>query len=440
MKNHLWKAAAAVTLAALAIVSCDTYPKEEQPTPVTDLQYVSVQSGENQTERIGARLAHPVVVKVTDILNNALKGIPVSFRTTDQGASVSPAQATTDAAGLASVTFTLGSAAGPQHIIAFTKTDTTMITETAVALGCEEESLVKVCRWPGAHIFVATPSSTLLLGTGTVILDCDPVAKTVTKVLETSEIISGLSFSPRGELFAASFNGIYKVNPSSKELDDYVSFVSTTPISLEPNPGGIIAGLNESGPLKVRCAPQSFQYLLPPHVFPNIQWENLAVAPVSRTLYLIDQFGTLNFKIWEVLWDGRSAVQTFGLYADLNVGAATARGMCADSAGTLYVVFDGNDNWRRIVSVAPGGAIDYGFFDFYARAGGNNLDAGRWGDIAYSQGKLYVIDRRNDRLVVISHNGRWLDEIRDAAFSRPFDESETYAITASPAWMCGAGK
>jgi hypothetical protein len=437
MKNRSWKMiAAAAMLAALTIWSCDKYPAEQEPAPAGALLRVRVQSGDGQTERVGAPLAHRVVVRVSDILNNPQTGAQVSFRTSAAGAAIAPAQATTDANGLASFALTLGSTPGAQQVLAFTKNDTTTIVETAVAIGCQDESLSRLCRWPAAHIFIATTSSSLLSGAGSAILDYDPVAKTVSKVLETSETINGLSFSSRGELFATSFNGIYKVNPSTKQLDDYVPYVSTLHISLEPNQGGILAGLCEEGPLKVRCAPQLFQILLPPHIFPNIQWENVAVDPVTRSVFLIDQFGTLNFKIWKVLWDGRSAVQTFGLHADLNVGAAAPRGMCADSSGTLYTVFDGNDNYRRIVSVAADGAIDYNFFDFYSFAGGNNETAGRWGDIAYLQGKLYVIDRRNDRLVIISHNGHWLDEIKNTAFSRPLSESETYAIAASPTWMC----
>lgn len=435
--TRFWKMiAAAIMVVALMTCSCDQYPSEQEPTPNAPLLRVRVQSGDNQTERVGAPLAHPIVVRVSDILNNPQRGVQVSFRTSAAGAALTPGQATTDANGLASFAFTLGSAPGTQQVRAFTKNDTTTITATAVPISCAEESLAKVCQWPAAHIFIATTSSSLLSGAGSVILDYDPTTKSVSKVLETSEVLDGLSFSSRGELFATSFDGIYKVNPVTRLLDDYVSFVASLHISLEPNQGGILAGLCESGPMKIRCAPQIFQILLPPHVFPNIQWENLAVNPVTRSVFLVDQFSTLNFKIWEVLWDGRSAVQTFGLHADLNVGAATARGMCADSSGTLYVTFDGNDNYRRIVSVAADGAINYDFFNFYSFAGGNNEAAGRWGDIAYLQGKLYLIDRRNDRLVIISKNGQWLDEIKDTAFSRPFEESESYAITPSPTWMC----
>jgi hypothetical protein len=110
--------------------------------------------------------------------------------------------------------------------------------------------------------------------------------------------------------------------------------------------------------------------------------------------------------------------------------------MCIDSTGAVYVVFDGNDNYRRIVKVTAAGAIDYDFFDFYARAGGNAQEAGRWGDIAYLNGRLYLIDRRNDRLVTISRNGVWLDEHKDTAFSRALDESDHYMIAASPSWLC----
>jgi hypothetical protein len=112
--------------------------------------------------------------------------------------------------------------------------------------------------------------------------------------------------------------------------------------------------------------------------------------------------------------------------------------MCADSSGTIYICFDGNDNWRRIVTVTSSGTVNYEFFNFYTYYGGTSQEAGRWGDIAYLKGKLYVIDRRNDRLVIISKHGTWLGEVANSAFSRPLEENEHYAICASPSMLCVA--
>jgi hypothetical protein len=172
-------------------------------------------------------------------------------------------------------------------------------------------------------------------------------------------------------------------------------------------------------------------------MFAAILWENLAVDPVTRDIHIMTASGPTNYVLWRGLWDEQAiTVGSWESVANLFVGTAEPRGMCADSSGTIYISFDGNDNYRRIVTVNSGGIINYDFFNFYTHYGSNSQEAGRWGDITYFQGKLYIIDKRNDRLVVISKTGEWLAEIENTAFSRPLDESDHYAICASPAWLC----
>jgi len=425
--------AASFALAALAQFSCDDSPSDEA------LQFrIAAYSGNNQTERAGAPLPAPLVVKVTDLLNNPQPGVPVTFSARAETlASVTPRFATTDANGFASCRFQLGARAGTQHVWATTSEDSTIISATALAVACAEESPEKVCRWPAGHIFIATTSSSFLSGAGSVVIDFNPATEEAVEVLETTDRIDGISFSSRGELFVSMEDIIRKVDPATHDLDAYADANwPSARFSMEPNPGGVLVGLNSSAPHSIGC-PGSMAELSSSHMFAAILWENLAVDPVTRDIHIMTASGPTNYVLWRGLWDGQSTtVGSWESVANLFVGTAEPRGMCADSSGTIFICFDGNDNWRRIVTVDSGGTINYDFFNFYTHYGSNSQEAGRWGDIAYLGGKLYVIDKRNDRLVVISKTGELLAEIENTAFSRPLDESDHYAICASPAWLC----
>ena len=74
-------------------------------------------SGDGQSGQVGATLALPLVVVVTDALGNPIPGFTVDWTVTG-GGSVSLASTTTDASGQASVTRTLGPAAGAQTAVA----------------------------------------------------------------------------------------------------------------------------------------------------------------------------------------------------------------------------------------------------------------------------------------------------------------------------------
>jgi len=425
--------AATIALAALVLFSCEDNPSDNNAE--TKLR-IRPSAGNGQTERTGAVLADPLVVKVTDFLGNAKPAVAVFFSTQEAAAHVSPPSAMTDTEGLASCRFLLGSTAGTQRVKASMEDDSTSFSATAVAPGCEEERPGKLCQWPTGHIFIATTGSSLLGGAGTVILDYNPANDEITKVLETTILADGISFSSRGELFVSSQSGIQKFDFTSHDLEDYITLAGTYNIAMEPNEGSILVGLTTTGPLSIGCPASGISFLFPPSTFSNIKWKNLAVDALTRDIYMISEFSPTNYALWRVFWNGRSPVQSFEVVANLSVGAAVPAGMCIDSTGTVYITFDGNDNYRRIVSVAADGTVNYNFFNFYTHAGGNSQEAGRWGDIAYLNGKLYLIDRRNDRLVIISSGGQWIDEVKNTAFSRPSDESEHYAICASPAWVC----
>jgi hypothetical protein len=424
-------------LSALAQFSCD-----ETPSDSSSKLRITAYSGNNQTERAGSALPAPLVVRVSDILGNAKPGVPVEFSSHGEPlASVNPQTAATDANGLASCGFKLGTRVGTQHVWATTAEDSAILSATAVAPACPEESPVKVCEWPAGHIFIATTGSSLASAAGTVIIDYDPVTEEITKVLETTYLLDGMSFSSRGELFVSSPNSIWRVDSETPALEGYITWAGDFRISMDPNPGSILAGLTITGPVKIDCPPSGVSSLLAPHTFSNnLKWQTVAVDPVTRNIYMISESSPTSYALWRVYWDGRTPVQSFDVVKVLSVGAAAPTGMCVDSTGTVYIVFDGNDNYRRIVSVTSTGTVDYDFFNFHAYYGGTSIEAGRWGDIAYLGGRLYVIDRRNDRLVIISKHGTWLDEVKDPAFSRQLEENEHYAICASPAWLCATKK
>ncbi len=427
--------AASLAFAALAQLSCD-----ENPSDSSSKLRISVYSGDNQTERAGAALPAPLVVRVSDILDNAKPGVAVEFDThAEPLAAVTPRFATTDVNGLASCAFKLGTRTGTQRVWATMPDDSTVLSATAVAVACAEEGPARVCHWPAGHIFIATTSSSLLSITGSVVIDYNPADGEISEVLETPDAIDGISFSSRGELFVSSPNRIRKINGTTNNLDTYIDFSRPSyRIALDPNAGGVLAGLGFDAPQRIGCPGSEVQALVSGHTFANILWENLAVDPATRDIYMLTGFSPTNYVLWRMFWDGRAtSVQSFEAVANLSVGAAEPRGMCADSSGTIYISFDGNDNYRRIVSVSANGAVDYNFFNFYTHYGSNSQEAGRWGDIAYLNGKLYVIDKRNDRLVIVSRTGRWLAEIKNTAFSRQLDESHHYAICASPTWVCG---
>jgi hypothetical protein len=422
-------------LAALVLSSCD-----DNSTEHVSQYHLTPYSGNNQTERAGSTLPEPLVVKVTDLLNNPLPGIRVTFSPYDDPlGSVTPVNVATDQDGLASCTYQLGPRIGLQRVMASASAEFfTLFSATSVAAACDEESTEKLCVWPLKHIFIATTSSSLLSGTGSVVIDFDPASGEAAEVLETTNRVDGISFSSRGELFVSMEDVILKADPTIHDLHTYTNCNwPSARFSLEPNPGGVLAGLNYAAPHLLGCS-GAVVSLSSGHAFASVLWENLAVDPVTRDIRMLTASGPTNYVLWRGLWDGRAtSIESWESAANLFVGTAEPRGMCADSAGTIYICFDGNDNWRRIVTVAADGTIDYEFFDFYSYYGGNAQNAGRWGDIAYLDGKLYVIDRRNDRLVVISKTGEWLAEYKSDVFSMPLVETDHYAICASPNWLCG---
>jgi len=403
---------------------------------------LSIVSGNNQTERTGATLPESLVVMVSSLLNDPVMGITVNFSTANPGASVSPASAISGPDGKASCQFKLGNTKGKQLVIAAIETDSVTFTATAIEPSCDEERIDKLCDWPEGHVIIATTSSSLLSGTGSVLIDFDPSnPDNIEKLYETVDTITGVAFSARGELFFTTREKLFKYNPSSSQAEPFCEFEVSEERSITTNPGGIVAGTSRGGPFNILCPPECAREFFSPSTFMYIRWENIAVHPKDRNIYILTGQGPPTFSLWKINWDGRGIPRddNINFYSYITTGAgATPKGMCFDEDGNLYISFDSESSknpFRRIVRVDADGVVNVDFFDFYDY-GGNNQAAGRWGDIAYSDSKLFLIDKRNDRLVIIGTDGTWQNEYTGEVFSKPFVENETYSIVATPNIQC----
>ncbi|HET9295226.1 MAG TPA: Ig-like domain-containing protein [Gemmatimonadales bacterium] len=74
--------------------------------------------GDGQTGIAGSPLAQPYSAVIRDAFDNPVAGVEVAWAVTSGGGSVSSPTSTSDAAGIARVTHTLGAAAGPQTVTA----------------------------------------------------------------------------------------------------------------------------------------------------------------------------------------------------------------------------------------------------------------------------------------------------------------------------------
>jgi alpha-tubulin suppressor-like RCC1 family protein len=101
----------ASSLAALA-ASCGESAGPPRPA------HVLVESGDSQVGAAGQVLGHPLVVRVTGTSGQSVPGVPVSWTVAEGGGALSSNTVVTDAAGQASVAWTLGVIAGPNRVAA----------------------------------------------------------------------------------------------------------------------------------------------------------------------------------------------------------------------------------------------------------------------------------------------------------------------------------
>ena len=408
---------------SLLFTSCDDNPTDTDALRITKI------SGDGQAERVQAMLPEPLVVRVTNIAGDRRPGIAVTFSSQDPGAATLPPTAVTDSEGRAFCNFKLGTEAGTQHVNAAVTTDSTTFSVSAVVPACPEMSLEPASDWPSGHIFIVTTSSALLTTGAAVVIDFDPETDTWERALETNLYLTDIAFSPRGELYVTLADHIYKVDPVSKLLVGFTPLSETGHVELEPNSGGILMGMSDNGRMFTVKCPPTMAYLYDFSFIPT-HTENLATNPVTRDVNFI--VGTPpDFQLQRASWDGRSDDGgSLDLITYINASTGTPEGMCCDSTGTLYITIDGHQNFRRIFKVDPDGSVDIAFFDFVDYFGAT--EAGRWGDMTILDDELYVIDKDNGRLVVISTDGTFQREVVSNDFFVPGSILENYGIAAAP--------
>ncbi len=418
-------------LSSVILVSCDD-SKNEDLEGITNIR---VTSGNRQTERVGAVLPEPMVVRVTDLNGNPIFGAPVFFSTEDPGAAIDPPDMYTDREGYASARFRLGAIAGAQMAGVRSGTDSTTFNHTANALGCTEESPESACQWPGGHVFITTTSSSMITGLGSVLIDFDPATGATEKVLETDLILRDIDFSSRGEMFVTTQTDVYKVEPDTKILTEYAELPVLTGSEIEFNMGGVLLLVGNTNVYTIGC-PGVPAVLLAEYYIVN--YENLAVDPVSRDFFIATGSGPLYNISWNE-WDGKGEV-TDNLVFTLDTGIGSPRGMCVDSEGFLYITVDSNGNSRSVARIKSGWDVEPKWFDFFDYFGGTNNLTGRWGDITVLGDHLYLIDTRMNRLVVLDATGtsdeeKFVIEYQSEVFSLDLSDSERYGIAAVPEWL-----
>jgi len=414
------------------LVSCSSDKTDDD---LEGLSRIIISGGDHQTERVGAELPEPMIVRVTDVVGQPQFAAPVFFSTEDAGAVVNPPMAYTDKNGYVSAQFRLGSVAGAQAVGVRSGSDSTTFHHTANALGCTEEDPEGACQWPMGHVFITTTSSSLLTAVGSVLIDFDPETGTTEKVLETELLLRDIDFSSRGEMFVTTNEKVYKVAPLTRTLTEYADIPVLTGSEIEFNMGGVLLLVGNTNVYTIGCPGQGVPLLAEYYL---VNYDNLAVDPVTRDFYIATGSGPL-YNINYNEWDGIGDV-TGSARFELNTGAGSPKGMCVDMEGFLYITVDSNVNARSVARIKPGLENDPKWFDFYDYFGGNNQLTGRWGDITVHGDYLYLIDTRMNRLVVLDATGttdeeKFVTEYSDEVFSRSGTDSERYGIAAVPEWL-----
>ncbi|HSG29779.1 MAG TPA: hypothetical protein VLA34_14960, partial [Candidatus Krumholzibacterium sp.] len=332
--------------------------------------------------------------------------------------------------GLASCTFILGTEEGTQTVTASITGDSEDFTATAMTPECPQEALSPACLWPPGRIYIVTTSSAILgTGGGSVILEFNPVTGVHSLVYQTNAELQDIAFSPRGEMFVADEYGIYIVDRDPAGLIAWVSFSGTKDVEIEPNYGSVLTMIDEGSEVLsgVYCPVSSLSSEV---MVDAVRRDCLAVDPLSRDVWYVTG-NYFPFTLTRREWDGRS---DFGPVVDsrpILLESAAPNGMCADSTGTVYVLLDGNAVNRRIGRMSPDGTWTDNLYNLYALSA-----VGRYGDIVWSGGNLYMVDTRNNRLVVISDEGTFVAQYTDEDFSASLAQDEKYGIAVSPGPGC----
>jgi plastocyanin len=148
----------AVLLASLSCVvaaACGGSSTTDSPAPV--LQKTAASSGEGQTGFAGSALANPLRVLVT-LSGAPQSGTSVSWVAVGAGASAAPATSVTDATGIATATWTLGSTVGAQTATATLPGATgSPVTFTATAVAATAIQMAATASGDGQSGTVGNP-------------------------------------------------------------------------------------------------------------------------------------------------------------------------------------------------------------------------------------------------------------------------------------------
>jgi len=112
---------------SVVVAACGSSNTTSPGTP----SIVTVTGGATQSGTVNNQLTQPIVVLVTDADGHPVSGVAVSFAPNANGGTVSSAQATTDAGGLAQVNWKLGTVAGLDSMTITMGTQSAVVTAVA---------------------------------------------------------------------------------------------------------------------------------------------------------------------------------------------------------------------------------------------------------------------------------------------------------------------
>lgn len=104
---------AMVLLLLGALVACEDDDEGYDPTVATGMEIVD---GSGQSGVVGAALPDPMRVVVTNLEGDPVSGFTVQWVVASGGGTLSAGSSVTDAAGIASVEYTLGPVVGAQRV------------------------------------------------------------------------------------------------------------------------------------------------------------------------------------------------------------------------------------------------------------------------------------------------------------------------------------
>jgi hypothetical protein len=195
LARALWTVGKAIganqATATVGALPAQTFTATGRAGPAAGLARVS---GDGQTGATSAALPSPLVVKVTDLNGNPVGGVSVAWQVTAGGGSATPGIATSDTAGLARATWTLGSAAGMHTVNALAAGATVGFSATATtAGGASLESIAPAILTPGATATLTGSGFASTPGANSVTVDGVPATVTAASPTQMSVVLPARS-------------------------------------------------------------------------------------------------------------------------------------------------------------------------------------------------------------------------------------------------------